>query len=53
MSASYTNLLEKIKLSMLNTAGKRYDKMKHLERLSEFKSGGKISYQEGDYFFFG
>ena len=53
MSASYTNLLEKIKLSMLNTAGKKYDKMKHLERLSEFKDGGKILYQEGDYFFCG
>lgn len=53
MLASYTNLLEKIKLSMLNTAGKRYDKMKHLERLTEFRSGGKILYQDGDYFFFG
>lgn len=38
---------------MLNTAGKEYDKMKHLERLSEFKDGGKILYQEGDYFFCG
>lgn len=53
VSASYTNLLEKIKLLMLNTAGKKHDKMKHLERLSEFKGGGKILYQEGDYFFSG
>lgn len=35
---------------MLNTAGKKYDKMKHLQRLSEFKGGGKILYQEEDYF---